>query len=163
MKLERNEFILCVEALSSIKLNSPFKDKIISAVESEIKKKKLEKEYSVDVKAFLKKLNEESEEKFKELYLSIHAYWGKRDQEYSMTGESVFVKITDENYAEIKAALKRFLILQIERYSIKAGSIEALGLRLGQSEKYAQMTLKRGSFSVLERLWKECVEKIGKE
>lgn len=160
MKLERNEFMLCVEAISNLSIEPPYKKQIISAVESEIKKNKLDKQYSVNAKKMIKALDESEEEAIKELYLSIRAYWGMRDQEYSMTGESTTVNVNGDNYFHIKAALKRFLILQIEKYAIQAGSIEKLGLKIGQSEKYAQMILKRGSFSSLERLYKECIEKI---
>lgn len=64
--------------------------------------------------------------------------------------------MTVSNYAEVKQAMKRFLILEIERYAILAGGQNKLSLSLGYSETKVQMVLKRGSFSGLERLWKEC-------
>jgi hypothetical protein len=52
--------------------------------------------------------------------------------------------------------MKRFLVLEIERYAVRAGSQNQLSLALGKSDTFVQMALKRGSFSALERLWKEC-------
>ncbi len=71
------------------------------------------------------------------------------------------LRVTKSNYAGMKTALRRFLILEIERYSIRAGSQNKLSIALGYSDTKVQMVLKRGSFSGLERLWKECREKLG--
>lgn len=68
------------------------------------------------------------------------------------------MKITPENYDEIKTDLKRFLILEIERHGIIAGSLRKLSADLGHSEDFVFARLKRGSFSSLERLWKECMK-----
>lgn len=161
MKLKRNEFMLCVEAISGKIFEPPYKQKIISAVEKGIKNNQIDKQYSVDSKVLSVTLKEMEEPDFKELYSGVQSYWGIRDQDYSMIGDASIVNITRENYSAVKSAMKRFLILEIEKYAVKAGSIDTLGVKLGQSEKYARMVLKRSSFSALERLWKECNEKMG--
>jgi len=68
------------------------------------------------------------------------------------------VTVTRENHNGIKTSLKRFLIIEIEYFSVKAGSQNQLSLTLNKSDTFVQMALKRGSFSALERLWKECVD-----
>lgn len=67
----------------------------------------------------------------------------------------LFMKITEKNYDEVKADMKRFLLAEIERYSQEAGGKHRLSVKLGKSYTYAEMILKRDAFSALERLWKE--------
>lgn len=72
------------------------------------------------------------------------------------------VEITDENYDEIKAAMKKFLIKSIEK-RIGTGTKYKLSLELGRAESHVDMIMKRGAFSALERLYKEIKEKEGRE
>jgi len=57
----------------------------------------------------------------------------------------------------------RFLVDEIEEYIKNAGSKQALSLKLEREEAYVHLKYKRalrGSFSGLEKLWRECREKI---
>ena len=67
----------------------------------------------------------------------------------------LFMKITEKNYDEVKADMKRFLLDEIERYSREAGGKHKLSLKIGKSYTYVEMILKRDAFSALERLWKD--------
>ena len=71
------------------------------------------------------------------------------------------IRVTAKNYEEIKTAMKRFLILEITRQVGVFGTREKLSLAIGHAENYVQLVLKRQSFSALERLVKECKEKLG--
>ena len=71
--------------------------------------------------------------------------------------------IKTENYDEIKTALKHFLVIEVEHYSMRVGSQEQLSATLNRSERYVRNKLARGSFGSLERLWKECIDKLGVE
>lgn len=71
------------------------------------------------------------------------------------------MKITAENYCDIKFQMSQFLNSEIGRYVEKSGSRIKLSLFLGESEKFVEMIIKRQSFSALERLWKRCREKMG--
>jgi hypothetical protein len=46
-------------------------------------------------------------------------------------------------------------VLEIERAAVIAGSQNQLSVKLGHSDNFVQMVLKRGAFSALERLLKE--------
>jgi len=70
------------------------------------------------------------------------------------------MKITKENYDEIKSSMAEFLNAEIARYVKFAGSREGLDAKLGRSNRHSTMILKRQSFSALERLWRECKNKI---
>ena len=78
-----------------------------------------------------------------------------------ISGTRTTVRVTANNYESIKTAMKRFLILEIRRYETKAGGQNRLSVLLGYSDKKVAMVTKRQSFSALERLWKECREKLG--
>jgi hypothetical protein len=62
----------------------------------------------------------------------------------------------------MKTVMRRFLIAEINRYVIKCGNNrEKLSLALGHAENYVQLKLTTQlKFAALERLWKECREKI---
>jgi hypothetical protein len=66
------------------------------------------------------------------------------------------MKITNENYDEIKSSMAEFLNTEISRYVKLAGSRENLDAILGRSDRHSTMILKRQSFSALERLYKGC-------
>lgn len=68
------------------------------------------------------------------------------------------MQITPENYDEIKADLKAFLVREIHRYTQIAGSQNKLALALGFADNRTNIVLKRGSFSALERFYKKCRE-----
>lgn len=76
------------------------------------------------------------------------------------------IKVTRSNYDDIKNHLREFLVEEIEGYIKQAGNKQALSLALGHEDAYVHLKLKRalrGNFSGLERLWRECVEKIKEE
>lgn len=73
------------------------------------------------------------------------------------------IKVTRENFETIKGSLREFLIKEVEEFIKKAGSKQALSIALGREETYVHLKYKRalrGSFSGLEKLWRECREKI---
>lgn len=73
------------------------------------------------------------------------------------------IKVTRANYDDIKNYLREFLVEEIDGYIKQAGNQSKLSLALGHEDAYVHIKLKRamrGNFSGLERLWKECVEKI---
>jgi hypothetical protein len=75
------------------------------------------------------------------------------------------IKVTRSNYDEIKNYLREFLIEEIENYTKRAGNQTKLSLALGREDAYVHIKLKRalrGNFSGLERLWRECIEKLQK-
>ena len=69
-------------------------------------------------------------------------------------------RVTAKNYDELKTAMKRYLILEINRRILSLGTREKLSVALGHAENYVQLILKRQSFSALERLVKECRDKL---
>jgi len=71
------------------------------------------------------------------------------------------MKITSDNYNAVKFDMAQFLNTEISRYSSLVGSREALSVKLGHAENHVRKTVGRQSFSALERLWKECKEKLG--
>lgn len=90
-------------------------------------------------------------------------YEAKKEQDYSVTGEKKIVNVSRDNFEEIKGCLREFLASEIEEYIRKAGGKQALSLALGREEAYVHLKYKRalrGSFSGLEKLWRECREKI---
>lgn len=90
-------------------------------------------------------------------------YEKKRDQDYSITGEKKVLRVSHENFDEIKMCLREFLIEEIESYIKNAGGKQALSLKLGKEEAYVHLKYKRalrGSFSGLEKLYRECRGKI---
>jgi hypothetical protein len=66
------------------------------------------------------------------------------------------MKITNDNYDEIKSSMAEFLNAEISKHVKLAGSRENLDLRLNRSDRHTTMILRRQSFSALERLWREC-------
>lgn len=68
------------------------------------------------------------------------------------------IKITEDNYFEIKAAMKKFLDEQIHKRINDAGGKRPLSAKLGKTHTYVEMALKRSAFSNLERLYKEILE-----
>lgn len=71
------------------------------------------------------------------------------------------IQVSKENFDEIKGHLRTFLIEEIETYIKKAGGQKELSLLFGMEETYVNTKYrraKRGSFSGLERLWRECRE-----
>lgn len=70
------------------------------------------------------------------------------------------MKVTPENYSTIKSALRRFLILEIKRHQMQFPSERQFDEALGHENGHSYKVLKRGSFTALERLWKECQEKL---
>ena len=56
---------------------------------------------------------------------------------------------------------KIYDFLEIEHYALQHGGREQLSLKLKKTLPFVQMTLQRGSFSSLERLWKDIKEKLG--
>jgi hypothetical protein len=66
------------------------------------------------------------------------------------------MKITNDNYDEMKSAMAEFLNAELSRYVKLAGSRENLDTMLNRSDRHTTMILRRQSFSALERLWREC-------
>ena len=81
--------------------------------------------------------------------------------EKNNTSDNIFVrgiiimKITEENYFEVKAAMKKFLDEQINKRINAAGGKRGLSAKLGKSHAHVEMIMKRSAFSALERLWRE--------
>lgn len=74
------------------------------------------------------------------------------------------MKITKQNYEEIKKSMREFLIAEIEKYIKKAGDKKRLSLMLNHEDSYVWKKYKRallGSISGLDKLYRECLEKIG--
>ena len=69
------------------------------------------------------------------------------------------MKITADNYDNVKAAMKKFLMDEIEKHSKEVGGKHKLSLKIGKSYTHVEMVTKRGAFSALERLYKEIKEK----
>ena len=65
-----------------------------------------------------------------------------------------------KNYQKSKSELSAMLNSEIGRYVKLAGGREGLSRKLGRTDSFVAMVLKRQSFSALERLWKECVVKV---
>lgn len=63
--------------------------------------------------------------------------------------------ITRENYDQNKAELKQFLIRQINEAIKDYGNTRRLEIALGHKNSHVEKIMKRGSFSALERLYKE--------
>lgn len=73
------------------------------------------------------------------------------------------MKITPENYDEVKAALSDFLEKQIEGYlSNYSGDTKRMSLRLGNSISRVEMVRRRKTFTSMERLWRDCRKKFGR-
>lgn len=75
------------------------------------------------------------------------------------------MKITEENYDDIKKQMCEFLLEQINGFIKQAGSKRALSLALGYEPPYIWITLKRArgkgnNFAMLERVWLDCLKKI---
>lgn len=71
------------------------------------------------------------------------------------------VRLTLENYIEVKKDLRLFLAGEIGRYLTHAGSYEKLSLLLNKSPLYVRMIVNRqSSIEKLEKLLKECQKKI---
>lgn len=70
------------------------------------------------------------------------------------------MKITKDNFDNVKNSLREFLESEIERYIEIAGSKNKLGEALGYSTKYVNMIQARNSFEGLEYLWRECRTKL---
>lgn len=85
--------------------------------------------------------------------------------EKNNTSDKIFVrgvkmiKITEENYFEIKAAMKKFLDAAINKRINEAGGKRPLSAKLGRSFNHVEMIMRRSAFSALERLYKEIKEK----
>lgn len=76
------------------------------------------------------------------------------------------IKVSRENFDELKSYMKEFLISEMEEYIKNAGSKQSLSLVLGREETYVNIKYKRakrGSFAGLEKLWRECREKLLKK
>lgn len=74
------------------------------------------------------------------------------------------MKITKDNFDDIKKTEREFLISEIEKYIVAAGSKKELSLALGKEMSYVHKKYKRairGNTAGLEKLYKECIEKIG--
>ena len=73
------------------------------------------------------------------------------------------MKITPENYDEVKAALTDFLEKQIDGYlSNHFGDTKRMSIRLGNSISRVEMVRRRKTFTSMERLWRDCRKKFGK-
>lgn len=70
------------------------------------------------------------------------------------------MKITADNYDELKAAMDTFLRAEIDRYVEHAGGKRALAAALGKSCTYIIMALRRDSIVGLEEVWRECRAKL---
>ena len=71
------------------------------------------------------------------------------------------MKITAANYSDVKMDMLMFLNAEIVRYSETAGSREKLSIKLGHADNHVRKIMNRQSYTALERLWKECREKLG--
>ena len=152
--------ILC--AVNGETLNpGTLKKQVVTLVAGSVKEG-IDKKFKVDGTTLLTALKASEEPEFKELHENIQQYWQRRDPEFGTTiQEEPEVFVSSKNYFRTKRDLKRFLILEIERYAIQIGSIMQLGIELGHEDKYAQKALQRGRLSGLEKIWKECVEILG--
>lgn len=70
------------------------------------------------------------------------------------------MKITKDNFDDIKNSLREFLDSEIERYVELVGSKNKLGEALGHSTKYVNMIQSRNSFEAMEELWRECQQRL---
>lgn len=70
------------------------------------------------------------------------------------------MKITKDNFDDVKNSLRVFLESEIERYVGIAGSKNKLGEALGHSTKYVNMIQTRNSFEAMEVLWRECQQRL---
>lgn len=73
------------------------------------------------------------------------------------------MKITKDNFDDIKKTEREFLIAEIEKYIAKAGDKKSLSLSLGREMSYVFKKYKRalkGNTAGLEKLYKECKEKL---
>ena len=80
-----------------------------------------------------------------------------------ISGKKKTVKITQNNFDGVMKDLRDFLILEIERYILKAGNQEKLSLLLGKEESYVHIRYKRakrGGITGFEKLYRECREKL---
>jgi hypothetical protein len=83
MKLERKEFLLCVDGVDTLTIEKsvPSKDQIGRTIAAAIKNYNLDEKWNVNRNVFLEKLNNGTEEDFKKLWQDIEQYWAKRDRE----------------------------------------------------------------------------------
>lgn len=63
-------------------------------------------------------------------------------------------KITSDDYEQTLTAMKRFLILEIERAASTVGGYSELSRRLGKADGTVFATIKRSSFTSLDRLYR---------
>jgi len=159
VNLERKEFMLVVDVLNGADIKQDYKAGIFAMVKKACKKG-LDRGWGVDQKVLLEKLETGNEEEYIGLWSKIVGFWERYDREGGIK-ELNTAAVSVKNYYELKTVLKRFLILEIEHYALQNGGREQLSLKLEKTLPFVQMTLQRGSFGSLERLWKDIKEKLG--
>lgn len=83
LKLERNEFMLCVDATNGFMLTPDLeiKEQIYAEVRDFIHIEKADEKWQVDKNKLLEKLENATEEEYEKLWLQIQQFWAKRDRE----------------------------------------------------------------------------------
>jgi hypothetical protein len=89
MKLERNEFLLCVDSTNGLALYDDnfnpakltIKDQVLLNIEDSIAIDHIDEKWSVDKNSLLEKLKNGTEKDYKKLWADIQQFWRDRDKQ----------------------------------------------------------------------------------
>lgn len=140
MELKRNELLFFADCYYNQKDFNKFNDDFLF------------KKWNIKKEAFIKKYKAFSDKEKKEIEYEVKRYWEHRKVE--QYNNPIIVQINNLNLTV--NSLEKFLILEIEKYAIKYGSLNKLSMILSNSSTYIAMIFKRKEISKLLELYEKC-------